>query len=139
MRTLFVVLDHHPCASSRTSSSRRECGSSASSRNFRIEALDVGVSRFARRDVLNRHAVALGPLRERLSMEPKTVVGPRHRRRAALAVPVLDDADQPHWVNRDAFIGTSWIKHARKFCSCGVRERGISRAFRSSQERTLTQ
>lgn len=61
-----------------------------------VEALDVGVLvRLAGLDVLDRHAVCLRPLHERLAEELRSVVHAQHLRQGPLLADLLEQPDQP--------------------------------------------
>lgn len=60
-----------------------------------VEPLDVGVLvGLARLDVLDRHALALGPLGEGLAQELGAVVGSQHLRQPLITLQLLEDPDQ---------------------------------------------
>ena len=61
-----------------------------------VEAFDVGVLvGLAGLDVLDGHAVELGPLHEGLAQELRAVVGPQHLRQPMVALQLLEDPNQP--------------------------------------------
>lgn len=60
-----------------------------------VEPLDVGVLvRLAGLDVLDRHALILGPLGEGFTQELRPVIGSKHLRQATLALEPPEDPDQ---------------------------------------------
>ena len=96
MRSLLVVLDHPPPGGfPNVVEAREQILVEHLLAEGTVESFDEGVLvGFAGLDVLDRHALALGPLLEVLAQEVRSIVGTQHLRQSTFALELFEHPDQ---------------------------------------------
>lgn len=94
---MLVVLEHPPVGGlAHVVEAREQVAVEHFLAEGAVEAFDVGVLvGLARLDVLDGHAVGLGPLHESLAQEFRSIVGAQHLRQPMVALQLLEDPNQP--------------------------------------------